>query len=123
MTPAAAASATGTSASRAARMQRWELWLGQHSEEPLLPDLAIVDAHHCGVLVDPASPRAIATAVQVLLASGDAPAMGLRGRHAVLAQYHWGVEAEKLLALYARVGVPRGAPPGQPTGQPPRPLP
>lgn len=46
MNAAAAATATGTAASRATRMQQWEQWLGQRTEEPLLADLAVVDAHH-----------------------------------------------------------------------------
>jgi glycosyltransferase involved in cell wall biosynthesis len=63
----------------------------------------IVEAHRCGVTVDPADPAAIARAVLGLLGDGEREAMGARGRQAVLQQYHWGCEAEKLLALYGRV--------------------
>jgi glycosyltransferase involved in cell wall biosynthesis len=69
----------------------------------------IIDAHHCGVTVDPADPAAIARAVLGLLADPQCRAMGERGRAAVLAQYHWGVEADKLLALYARACRPVAA--------------
>ena len=27
-------------------MQQWEQWLGKYTEEPLLPELRLVDAHH-----------------------------------------------------------------------------
>jgi len=33
-------------ASRAARIQQWEQWLGLYQEEALMPDLPLVDAHH-----------------------------------------------------------------------------
>lgn len=66
---------------------------------------AIVDAEQCGALVDPADPRAIARATLALLADPQRAAMGARGRAAVLRQYHWGVEADKLLALVDRAGA------------------
>jgi glycosyltransferase involved in cell wall biosynthesis len=63
----------------------------------------IVETQRCGVTVNPADPAAIAQAVLALLQNPNRSAMGARGREAVLSQYHWGCEAEKLLALYARV--------------------
>ncbi|MCY7305648.1 MAG: amidohydrolase family protein [Rhodoferax sp.] len=46
MNGAQALSSTGRTAARAERMQQWEHWLGLHTEEPLLPELPLVDAHH-----------------------------------------------------------------------------
>ena len=46
MNPEQALSAPDRTAARAERMLQWEQWLGQHTEEPLLPELALVDAHH-----------------------------------------------------------------------------
>lgn len=46
MNSAEAPKAASSAASRAERMQHWEQWLGLHTEEPLLPELPLVDAHH-----------------------------------------------------------------------------
>jgi len=60
-----------------------------------------VEAHRCGLMVDPQDPIAIADAVEWLLAHPEAAeAMGQRGRAAVEETYHWEREAEKLTALY-----------------------
>ena len=46
MNPVPATSSPGRTAARAERMQQWEQWLSRHAEEPLLPELPLVDAHH-----------------------------------------------------------------------------
>ena len=54
-----------------------------------------------GVAVDPADTDAIADAIQKILSDPQAAAqMAENGRQAVLHKYNWGIEEEKLLALY-----------------------
>lgn len=66
----------------------------------------VVETYECGLLVDPADPMEIASALQRL--AGDRElraAMGTRGRVAVIERLNWEREAETLRALYARLGV------------------
>jgi glycosyltransferase involved in cell wall biosynthesis len=64
----------------------------------------IVAGAECGLLVDPASPQSIASAVEWVLAHPEeADAMGSRGRAAVQERYNWEQESRDLLALYARL--------------------
>ncbi|MGE0586925.1 MAG: glycosyltransferase, partial [Flavobacteriaceae bacterium] len=61
----------------------------------------IVEGAGCGLLVDPQSPEAIAGAMQWILDNPDeAQAMGERGRQAILNQYNWDGEADKLVGFY-----------------------
>ena len=54
-----------------------------------------------GVAVDPADTDAIADAIRQILSDPQAAAqMAENGRQAVLHKYNWGIEEEKLLALY-----------------------
>lgn len=54
-----------------------------------------------GVAVDPADTDAIADAIRKILSDPQAAAqMAENGRQAVLHKYNWGIEEEKLLALY-----------------------
>ena len=54
-----------------------------------------------GVAVDPADTDAIAAAIRQILSDPQAAArMAENGRQAVLHKYNWGIEEEKLLALY-----------------------
>lgn len=54
-----------------------------------------------GVAVDPADTDAIADAIRQILSNPQAAArMAENGRQAVLHKYNWGIEEEKLLALY-----------------------
>ena len=54
-----------------------------------------------GVAVDPADPEAIAAAIREILADPNrAQCMGERGRQAVVQKYNWGIEEQKLFALY-----------------------
>jgi glycosyltransferase involved in cell wall biosynthesis len=55
----------------------------------------------CGIVVDPADPKAIAKAIEyVLKHPAEAEEMGKRGRAAVLERYNWGTQAEELVKLY-----------------------
>lgn len=61
----------------------------------------LVEGAGCGLLVDPASPQAIADAVTWLLDHpAEAQAMGQRGAAAVASRYNWTHEARTLVALY-----------------------
>jgi glycosyltransferase involved in cell wall biosynthesis len=63
---------------------------------------SIVAGAGCGVLVDPADPAAIATAIERLLGDPDeAEEMGRRGREAVRETYNWERESRQLLERYA----------------------
>ncbi|MGB7211065.1 MAG: glycosyltransferase family 4 protein [Gemmatimonadales bacterium] len=78
------------------------------------PDLPawrnLFDAVGCGILVDPASPQAIADAITSLLADPEsAEAMGRRGREAVETKFSWEADLPVLLSLYAQIlGAMRG---------------
>ncbi len=61
----------------------------------------------CGIFVDPQDPKAIAQAIEYLLLNpAEAEAMGRRGREAVLKNYNWDVQAEKLVKLYSELVSP-----------------
>jgi glycosyltransferase involved in cell wall biosynthesis len=61
----------------------------------------IIESAHCGVVVNPQDPQAIASAIEYLLThEAEAEAMGLRGREAAQKFYNWESEAIKLLQLY-----------------------
>jgi glycosyltransferase involved in cell wall biosynthesis len=61
----------------------------------------IVAENACGVCVDPSNPELIAEAVQQLLSqSEESKKMGENGRKAIVEKYNWGIEQEKLFALY-----------------------
>ena len=62
---------------------------------------AMIEGHNCGLMVDPNSATAIATAAKWLLANPrEAQQMGENGRAAVLRHYSWEVEQQKLLDFY-----------------------
>ena len=66
----------------------------------------IIEASGCGVCVDPRDPAAIAAAIDMFVLHPQlAKAMGTNGRRAVLAQYNWPAEADKLLNFYARLSA------------------
>ncbi|MFN1835811.1 glycosyltransferase family 4 protein [Balneola sp. MJW-20] len=61
----------------------------------------IVKANKCGILVDPLDPEDIANAILSLKKDPDlAMGMGKNGRRAVIRQYNWANEEEKLLQAY-----------------------
>lgn len=63
-----------------------------------------VDRWHCGLLVNPNDPEAIAAAVQYLLSHPDeAQQMGENGRRAVKEEFNWDIEEKKLFALYEEI--------------------
>ncbi len=62
---------------------------------------SIVESAECGVCVDPLNPRAIARAIDDLLADPvRSMKMGMSGRQAVLERFNWGIEEKKLLNFY-----------------------
>ncbi len=64
----------------------------------------VVEPSHCGLIVDPSRPEEIARAMEYLIEHPqEARQMGENGRRAVLAQYNWEKEGEKLLHIYAAV--------------------
>jgi len=64
----------------------------------------IVGSAKCGVLVDPRDSGAIADAARWILDHPEeAEQMGRKGRDAVLQQYNWRSEAEKLIKFYTRM--------------------
>ena len=69
------------------------------------PNLSrIVAESDCGLCVDPTDEQAIADAVRYLRQHPDeAERMGQNGRRAARERYHWGTQAEKLIALYKRL--------------------
>jgi glycosyltransferase involved in cell wall biosynthesis len=71
-----------------------------------LPGMAgIVRETGCGVLVDPADPAAIASAIRELLELPDAgrAAIGRRGHDAHLATYNWEAQVQRMLDEYGRL--------------------
>jgi glycosyltransferase involved in cell wall biosynthesis len=61
----------------------------------------IVEGNNCGLTVDPENPQEIAEAVEYLLKRPQLmQEMGENGSRAVLREYNWGHEAEKLLGVY-----------------------
>lgn len=72
------------------------------SDFPLYRD--VVERVGCGFCVDPADPERIAEALLYLSRnSGEAVAMGARGREAVIKEFNWSTEARKLVAFYRSV--------------------
>ena len=64
----------------------------------------IVEGNRCGITVDPLDPKAIAQAIEYLLAHPEeARQMGENGRRAVVEQYNWEQEKGKLLKLYEKL--------------------
>jgi glycosyltransferase involved in cell wall biosynthesis len=68
----------------------------------------IVTEAGCGLLADPRNPRAMAEAMNHILAHPDEAAdMGRRGRAAVEGRYNWEAEFPKLQRLYAELNGAR----------------
>jgi glycosyltransferase involved in cell wall biosynthesis len=64
----------------------------------------IVEPHHCGLLVDPSRPEEIAGAMEYLIEHPQqARDMGENGRRAVIEEFNWTTESEKLLQIYETV--------------------
>ncbi|MDA3833056.1 MAG: glycosyltransferase, partial [Spirochaetales bacterium] len=61
----------------------------------------IVEGNQCGLCVDPLDPKAIAEAIDYLVAHpAEAERMGRNGQRAVNEKYNWPIEEQKLLKLY-----------------------
>ena len=64
----------------------------------------VVESANCGILVDPMGTKAIAAAIEWLLANPqEAEAMGLLGKAAVQQHYNWENEAASLLNVYQQL--------------------
>jgi len=64
----------------------------------------IIGGNHCGLLVDPLDPAAIAKAIDYLVENPkEAQRMGKNGRRAVEVRYNWESEEKKLLRFYDRI--------------------
>ncbi len=64
----------------------------------------IVAESTCGLCVDPTDEQAIADAVRYLQQNPDeAQRMGQNGRRAAREHYHWGTQADQLIALYKQL--------------------
>jgi glycosyltransferase involved in cell wall biosynthesis len=62
----------------------------------------VLNGVNCAVFVDPLDARAIAQAVEYLLANpGEAEEMGRRGQAAVSRKFNWNTQARKLVDLYS----------------------
>jgi glycosyltransferase involved in cell wall biosynthesis len=72
---------------------------------------ALITRVGCGLVADPTRPEAIAEAITELLANPtEAEAMGRRGREAVLAEFNWEAESQRLLELYGGILGPAVTP-------------
>jgi glycosyltransferase involved in cell wall biosynthesis len=61
----------------------------------------IIEGNQCGLCVDPLDPHAIASAIDYLITHPEeAEQMGRNGQKAVLEQYNWDNEEQKLLIFY-----------------------
>jgi glycosyltransferase involved in cell wall biosynthesis len=64
----------------------------------------VVERNRCGLIVDPAKPEEIANAMDYLIQHPrEAREMGRNGRRAVLEQYNWEAESNKLIEIYETV--------------------
>jgi glycosyltransferase involved in cell wall biosynthesis len=69
----------------------------------------VVEDNACGLCVDPDSPAKLAEAIEWLMDHpSEAAEMGRRGRDAVIHQYSWSHEANKLLRFYDDLLAPAG---------------
>lgn len=70
-----------------------------------LPELRrVVAGERVGTFFDPRNPRSIANAVVEIMSHG-LDEIKVRARQAAEREYHWGIEANKLVALYERLGL------------------
>lgn len=61
----------------------------------------IIENARCGICVDPLDPAAIAATIDYLVLHPEqAREMGQNGRRAIIEQYNWPVESNKLIAFY-----------------------
>lgn len=63
-----------------------------------------VEGNDCGLCVDPHDPRKVAAAIDELVFDQDkARRMGENGRRAIVEQYNWEVEEQKLIRFYQKI--------------------
>ncbi|MCR6477498.1 glycosyltransferase family 4 protein [Variovorax sp. ZS18.2.2] len=64
----------------------------------------IIDGSQCGICVDPLDSRAVAQAIDYLVAHPEeAKSMGQNGQKSIQERYNWDMEARKLIAFYRRM--------------------
>jgi glycosyltransferase involved in cell wall biosynthesis len=64
----------------------------------------IIKEADCGILIDPSDPEQIANALDRLVVNAqERKRLGENGRRAVLEQYNWEAEAEKLVNMYVEL--------------------
>lgn len=64
----------------------------------------IVETNKCGICIDPLNPQEIAEAIEYIISNPKiAKEMGENGKKAVIEQYNWSIEEEKLFTLYQKV--------------------
>lgn len=64
----------------------------------------IIEGNNCGICVDPLDPKAIGEAINYLQNNRDiAQTMGENGRKAVLSNYNWEIEEQKLFKFYESI--------------------
>lgn len=70
----------------------------------------IVEGAESGICVDPTEPRAIASAIDLIVANREvARRMGINGHRAVRERYSWRQQERELLGIYDGLGNNRGA--------------
>lgn len=69
---------------------------------------SVVEENKCGLCVDPYDPIAVADSIERIIRNGgEAHAMGLNGRKAVLEKYSWALEKAKMIEFYREVAAER----------------
>jgi glycosyltransferase involved in cell wall biosynthesis len=67
----------------------------------------VIEKASCGICVDPDAPGDLADAIEwIMHHPSEAAEMGRRGREAVMREFNWKREADKLLRLYAELITP-----------------
>ena len=61
----------------------------------------VIEVHHCGICVDPLSPKKIAEAISLIMENPElAKEMGQRGKEAASNHFNWQEEEKKLITFY-----------------------
>lgn len=69
---------------------------------------SIVSESHCGTVVDPLNPKAIAAAITFYIEHPHiAKEQGANGKNAIRTKYNWNVEKEKLFQFYKKIIYPK----------------
>jgi glycosyltransferase involved in cell wall biosynthesis len=64
----------------------------------------VVEKYHCGLCVNPLDPKEIAEAICYMIKNPDiAKSMGENGKRAIARHFNWGIEQDKLFAVYVNL--------------------